>query len=194
MVSIDEKDVELNDINKIYITDKTGKIIQELIRNRLKGFSFAVLKSDKSSLKEVYVDDPWLEVLNMKADSVKTGKKEEITIIENVYYALNAYKFNDAGQRVMDKVVQIMKTNPNITIEISSHTDSQGDDKTNLVLSQKRAKYAIDYIIAKGIESNRLKGIGYGETKLINKCANNIPCSDEQHAQNRRTEFKIDSK
>jgi peptidoglycan-associated lipoprotein len=87
--------------------------------------------------------------------------------------------------------VQIMKNNPNLTIEISSHTDSRSDDKFNLSLSEKRAKYAVDYVVSKGIDKKRLKAIGYGESKLINKCGNNVTCTEEEHAQNRRTEFKI---
>ncbi|MBS1647677.1 MAG: OmpA family protein [Bacteroidetes bacterium] len=191
-LNLDENDPQLQNINKIYLVDKTGKIVQELIRNRLKGFAYAILKSDNSKLKAVYVDDPWLDVLSMNTSKDKSEKKEEITIIENIYYALNEYKFDEAGRRVMDKVVQIMNTNPKITMELSSHTDSQGDDKNNLILSQKRAKYAVDYIVSKGIAAKRLKAIGYGETHLINKCANNVPCTEAEHAQNRRTEFKVE--
>ncbi len=187
IVNLDENDAQLKDIDKIYITDQKGRTIRELTKNRLKGYSFNLLQSEKSTLKDIYVEDPWLEVLTMKDN----GKKEEITIIESVNYALNAYKFDDAGQRVIDKVIQIMKNNPAIDIEISSHTDAQGDDKTNLLLSQKRAKYAVDYMIAHGISNKRLKSVGYGESKLINKCGNNITCTEEEHAKNRRTEFKI---
>ena len=187
VLNIDESDAQLKGLEKIIITDLKGKTIRELIRDRMKGYSFNILKSDKSTLKDIYVEDPWLDVLSMKTDN----KKEEITIVENVYYALNAYKFDDAGQRVMDKVIQIMKGNPALDIEVSSHTDAQGDDKNNLVLSEKRAKFAVDYMIAKGIDKKRLKAVGFGETKLINKCGNNVPCTEEEHAKNRRTEFKI---
>jgi outer membrane protein OmpA-like peptidoglycan-associated protein/tetratricopeptide (TPR) repeat protein len=187
VVNIDENDAQLNGMDKIFIADLRGKILRELIRNKLKGFSFNILESDKNTLKQIYVDDPWLEVLEMKDKK----KKEEITIVENVYYGKNEYKFDDAGRRVMDKVVQIMKSNPGIHIELSSHTDSRADDKFNMVLSQKRAKYAVDYIVSHGIDAKRLKAVGYGETRLINKCGNNVTCTEEEHAQNRRTEFKI---
>ncbi len=187
MVNVDENDARLNGMDKLFIADLKGKVVRELIRNKYKGFSFNLLESEKSILKQIYVDDPWLEVLDLKN---KKGN-EHITIVENVYYGLNEHKFDDAGQRVMDKVVQIMKSNPNINIEISSHTDSRAADKFNLTLSQKRAKFAVDYMIGKGIGSKRLSAVGYGETKLINKCGNNVTCTEEDHAQNRRTEFKI---
>lgn len=187
MVNIDESDARINGMDKLFIADLKGKIVRELVRNKFKGFSFNLLESEKSNLKQIYVDDPWLEVLEMKDKK----SKEQITIVENVYYALNAYKFDDAGQRVMDKVVQIMKANGTLNIEISSHTDSRADDKHNLALSQKRAKFAVDYIISKGIDKKRLNALGYGESKLINKCGNNVTCTEEEHAQNRRTEFKV---
>jgi len=187
MVNVDENDARLNGMDKLFIADVKGKIVKELVRNKYKGFSFNILESEKGNLKQIYVDDPWLEVLELKDKK----SKEQITIVENVYYGLNEHKFNDAGQRVMDKVVQIMNANPNLNIELSSHTDSRAADKFNQNLSQKRAKFAVDYIISKGIDKKRLLAVGFGESKLINKCGNNVTCTEEEHAQNRRTEFKI---
>ena len=187
MVNIDENDARLAGMDKLFIADLKGKVLRELIRNKFKGFGFNLLESEKTSFKQIYVNDPWLEVLELK----NKKSNEQITIVESVYYAKNEYKFDEAGQRVMDKVIQIMKGNPNLNIEISSHTDSRADDKFNLKLSEKRAKFAVDYIISKGIDAKRLKFIGYGESKLLNKCGNNVTCTEEEHAINRRTEFKI---
>ena len=187
IINIDENDDQLKNTDKIYIADLQGRIIREIIRAKNKGFAFNLLQAEKSSLKDIYVEDPWLEVINMKGNK----KKEAITITESVYYAVNAYKFDELGQKLMDKVAHIMKENPTLAIEISSHTDARGDDKDNLLLSQKRAKYAVDYIITKGVDKKRLKYVGYGETKLINNCGNNVQCIEEEHAKNRRTEFKI---
>ncbi|MFM1932601.1 MAG: hypothetical protein RL226_1904, partial [Bacteroidota bacterium] len=61
----------------------------------------------------------------------------------------------------------------------------------NLRLSERRAKAAVDYLITKGISAKRLVWKGYGETELLNQCVNDIPCSEEEHQRNRRTEFKI---
>lgn len=187
LISIDEKDSKLNDLDKVLIADLKGKILREVIRDRLKGFKFNLLASEKSLMKEVYVDDPWLEVLEMK----NSETKKPIVIVENVFYALNAYKPDAAGMRVLDKVIQILVANPDIQIEIGSHTDSRANDKFNLTLSEKRAKNAVDYMIAKGIAKDRLKGVGYGESRLLNNCGNNVACPEEEHAKNRRTEFKV---
>ena len=61
-------------------------------------------------------------------------------------------------------------------------------------LSSKRANTAVNYIIKNGIPENRISGKGYGETQLINNCGNGIVCSEEEHAKNRRTEFKVSKK
>ncbi|HWY38494.1 MAG TPA: OmpA family protein, partial [Bacteroidia bacterium] len=186
-VNIDENDARLSSMDRLFISDLKGKVLRELIRNKLKGFSFNVLEGDKTPFKQIYVNDPWLEVLELKNKETK----EQITIVENVYYAKNEYKFDASGQRVMDKVIQIMKSNMNLNIEISSHTDSRADDKHNQVLSEKRAKFAVEYIVSHGVDAKRLKFVGYGESRLLNKCGNNVPCTEEEHAINRRTEFKI---
>jgi len=78
-----------------------------------------------------------------------------------------------------------------IWIELGSHTDSRGKGDYNLTLSQKRAESAVQYIISRGIEKNRITARGYGETQLVNKCANGVICTKEEHQLNRRTEFKI---
>ena len=91
----------------------------------------------------------------------------------------------------MDKLVKILKDNPTIWIELSSHTDSRGNDEYNQQLSQRRANSAVQYIIDCGIDKNRISAMGYGETQLLNGCSNGVKCSAADHQLNRRTEFKI---
>jgi outer membrane protein OmpA-like peptidoglycan-associated protein len=79
-----------------------------------------------------------------------------------------------------------MQENPEIIIELSAHTDDKGKHEYNMTLSNNRAKSAADYIISKGIDKNRIRSIGYGESKPL------VPNStDENRAINRRVEFKI---
>jgi outer membrane protein OmpA-like peptidoglycan-associated protein len=87
-----------------------------------------------------------------------------------------------------------MKVNPDIHIELFSHTDSRSSKTYNLTLSQKRAKAAVRFLISKGVVTSRISGIGFGEIKLINRCKDEIDCTEQEHAQNRRTEFKITRK
>jgi outer membrane protein OmpA-like peptidoglycan-associated protein len=88
-------------------------------------------------------------------------------------------------------LVAFLAENPSIRIELSSHTDARGNDRYNEKLSEKRAASAVAYLVEKGIVKNRLISKGYGETKLINECKNDVICDESKHLQNRRTEVKI---
>jgi outer membrane protein OmpA-like peptidoglycan-associated protein len=88
-------------------------------------------------------------------------------------------------------LVKTLLDNPSLKIELSSHTDSRGSNKYNMALSQRRAQSAVDYIVSRGVDSSRLKAQGYGETRLVNECADGVTCTEEQHQANRRTEIEI---
>jgi peptidoglycan-associated lipoprotein len=111
--------------------------------------------------------------------------------IDNIYYDFDKWNIRADAAAELDKLVKILKDNPTIWIELGSHTDSRGKDAYNLTLSQKRAESAVQYIISRGIDKNRITARGYGETQLLNRCANGVPCSEAEHQLNRRTEFKI---
>ncbi|PWL30849.1 OmpA family protein [uncultured Roseivirga sp.] len=118
---------------------------------------------------------------------------EKAIVVPNIYYDLDKAEIRPDAAVELDKLVQLLKDNPNISIELSSHTDARAPDDYNLNLSQRRAQAAVDYIASQGIERDRLIAKGYGETQLINGCTNERvdECSEEQHQQNRRTEFKV---
>ena len=111
--------------------------------------------------------------------------------IENIYYDFDKWNIRPDAAVELDKLVKILKDNPTIWIELGSHTDSRGKDAYNLNLSQKRAESAVDYIVSRGIDRNRITARGYGETQLLNRCSNGVECTEEEHQLNRRTEFKI---
>jgi outer membrane protein OmpA-like peptidoglycan-associated protein/tetratricopeptide (TPR) repeat protein len=187
---LDESDPRLASLKKLFIADAKGRIYKELIRTVKGKFEFKVLNADKVAMGDFTVDDPWLQVLELKNKADK-AKKDSLTIVENIYYAFGDHKFDKAGQNVLDKVAAIMLSNPNLMVELSSHTDSKSSEQFNMTLSQKRAKTAVEYMVSKGVNKNRLKAIGYGESRLLNKCKDNVECTEEEHARNRRTEFKI---
>lgn len=89
------------------------------------------------------------------------------------------------------KVVEVMKEYPKMRIDVRSHTDSRGSDAYNKKLSERRAKSTAKWIIANGIDASRVSYKGYGETQLVNKCKNGVKCSEEQHQENRRSQFII---
>ncbi len=115
---------------------------------------------------------------------------EKPIVLENIYYDLDKWFIRPDAEKELDRLVQLMLDNPTLTIELSSHTDARAGDQYNLVLSDKRAKAAVEYVASKGIDTKRMRWKGYGESKLVNQCKNDITCTEEEHQQNRRTEFK----
>lgn len=111
--------------------------------------------------------------------------------LNNVYYAYKSAELTESSKRVLDTLYMLLEFNPRVIIELSAHTDSRGSDEYNLKLSQARAESCVNYLIAKGIKPERLVAKGYGEKKLLNKCKDNVPCKEEEHAINRRTEFEV---
>lgn len=114
-----------------------------------------------------------------------------IFVLKNIHYDFDqSYIRSDAG-RILDNLLNVMSQNPTLKIELSSHTDSRGKDTYNLRLSQQRAEAAVMYLVSKGAERSRLVAKGYGETRLLNRCANGVSCDESDHQANRRTEIKV---
>jgi outer membrane protein OmpA-like peptidoglycan-associated protein len=114
----------------------------------------------------------------------------ELTL-EGIYYDLDKWDIRPDAAKVLDSMAIILRFNPNLVIELASHTDSRAPAPYNLELSQKRAKSCVDYLVSKGIAKDRLVPVGYGETKLVNDCSDDVDCSEEEHQQNRRTTIRV---
>ncbi len=112
---------------------------------------------------------------------------EEI-ILKPIYFEYDKSNITAEGAFELDKLVQVMKNNTEMVIFAKSHTDNRGSDAYNLSLSDRRAKSTVQYIISKGIDASKITGKGFGESELKVQCE---PCTEEQHAQNRRSEFLI---
>jgi len=114
-----------------------------------------------------------------------------ISFDNRIFYDLNKWNIRKDAKPELDKLVKLMADNPNINVELSSHTDSRAKDSYNQKLSEKRAKSVVDYLVKNGIYNKRLTAVGFGESRLVNACTNDVKCTDEEHQQNRRTEFKV---
>ena len=114
--------------------------------------------------------------------------------INTIYFDFDKYNIRPDAAKELDKVVQVMKEYPELRIHASSHTDSRGPKAYNQKLSEKRAKATVDYIVAQGIDRDRLTYEGFGESQPVNNCTDGVKCSEEQHQANRRTDFTIANK
>lgn len=125
------------------------------------------------------------EIVGVNDDLFKTLK------LQPIYFNFDkSFIRKDASIELM-KVVEVMREYPNMKIDVRSHTDSRGNDNYNLALSDRRVKETIQWMVAQGIDPNRITGRGYGESQLQNGCSNGVPCNEAAHQSNRRSEFII---
>jgi outer membrane protein OmpA-like peptidoglycan-associated protein/tetratricopeptide (TPR) repeat protein len=110
-------------------------------------------------------------------------------ILNNVYFAFNKSNITIQGASELDKLVKVMKDNPTMVIFVKAHTDSKGSASYNLKLSEQRAQSTVQYLISKGIAKDRISGKGFGSSSPKVICGSK--CTEEEHAQNRRSEFII---
>lgn len=111
--------------------------------------------------------------------------------LSTIYFDFDKYTIRPDAELEIQKIIAAMEKYPSLKIKANSHTDSRGPDSYNLWLSQKRAEATVNYMIAKGISPDRLQGEGFGESRLVNRCANGVQCTQEEHELNRRSEFII---
>lgn len=135
--------------------------------------------------------------LDFSLDKLEVGGDiSKLIQINPIYFDFDKSNIRPDAAIELDKIVKVMIDYPGIVIELGSHTDARGSDSYNIRLSDRRAKSSAKYIKSQVSNSSSIYGKGYGETKLINGCKNRVKCSDEEHQENRRTEFiiiKLDS-
>ena len=130
----------------------------------------------------------------MKISSFKQKELNNFIITETLYYELGESSLSASSKQLIEKIKKVLDSYPDYKLKVISHTDSQGDDESNLSLSIKRAQTAIDYFNSLGIGMDRLSAEGKGEQEIRNRCKNGVDCSDKEHEYNRRTEFKFTKK
>ncbi len=170
-------------------TARDGKVTRMIEREKaysltVKAFGYtdesAKVQTGNLKLGTVVRDTVWMKMI------VKKGIE-----LKNIYYDFDKWNILPESETELNKLVAFMTENPEVKVELSSHTDCRGSKSYNQKLSEKRAKSAVDYIISKGISPDRITAVGYGEERLINKCKDGVPCTKEEHRLNRRTEFMI---
>lgn len=163
-----------------YIVECQKNYTIQAIKNGFESNSFTVLASSNKggSIKIEAALKPISEIITEK--EVK---------LNPIFFEYNNSNITQQGAFELDKLVQIMKNNQKLIIFVKSHTDNRGSDEFNLLLSDKRVKSTIQYLISNGIDPNRISGKGFGETELKVDCKEK--CTEDEHEQNRRSEFLI---
>ena len=174
---------------QIYLSDQRGEV--DMLTNSNENCEVFASKTGYRDVSKVLVAKI-LKIGEVNRDTIwmEPALGKNITL-NNIYYDFDRSDILPEAAKELDILVSFMNENPDLKVILSSHTDSRGNDNYNLKLSQRRAESAVNYIVAHGIQAGRITGIGYGETRLVNKCANGVDCTPQEHRQNRRTEIFI---
>ena len=206
----DDKELIILGNSSVKLLDKEGVVIEETFTDDNGEFEFIVYTDEEYLLigeKENYFSTRGdFSTIGKELD--KTKLKEFITnvefeknlildriivnksiVLDNIYYDLDKADIREDAAIELDKLVIILEDNPNISIELSSHTDDRSSVEYNQDLSQRRAESAVSYILSKGIDRSRISAKGYGESQLLILNAK----TEDEHQINRRTEFKVTS-
>ena len=187
-------DITLDEKVETVETDEEGKYRLELEVD--KAYEFLASKPEYLRNKGSFSSQglrPTLgvaeQIFEVEIQLEKIFLNQEI-VLENIYYDFEEDYIREDAEPTLDELAATLQLNPEIVIEMSSHTDCRGSLPFNQNLSQRRAQSAVDYLASKGIDKSRLEAKGYGETDPSNDCVCSR-CTEDEHQENRRTAFKI---
>lgn len=162
------------------------------IKAQRKGFEDTTTKVSTESLRGTRSIDIGMELKPQSELVLKEPiRAGSVIILENIYYDFNKSAIRKGAAPDLEALARLMAKYPSLEIELGAHTDSRGEEGYNLELSLKRAESAMQFLTNRGIEAERIKAFGYGEAYIRNKCRDGVPCSEEEHQYNRRTEVKV---
>ena len=180
------------------VTGKNGDFVSGITKGKNFGdeLKYEVFVSADGYLNQTFELNETLGMDSIIKLSYKLVKNDEGIDIGPflILYDLDKHNIRPDAKIILDKVVQAMNDNPTIRIELGSHTDCRASDEYNEALAQRRAVSAATYIKKRIKDPSRITYKGYGESKLKNRCDDGVECSEEEHQENRRTEFLIQKK
>lgn len=183
-------------------TPATGDFFRELEGRKLNdSLSYEIKLKKKGYLAKSFFYNQTLYrpgQYNMNEDMIVDLDKIEVGMdlskfidAETIFFDLGKAEIRSDAALILDKFVKALLDNPEMVIELRAHTDSRGSASSNMSLSDRRAKASAKYIKERLPNPERISGKGYGESQILNKCTDGVPCSKEEHQLNRRTEFRI---
>jgi outer membrane protein OmpA-like peptidoglycan-associated protein/tetratricopeptide (TPR) repeat protein len=194
---------EKEEVFESFTTDASGAFVSNVLEGKEFGnrVQFSVRITKKDYLTQTFVVDtvlgnaPHIQLPYLIAKKDLGTDIGKVFDLNPIYFDLDKSDIRPDAAKELDKIVKIMNENPDIVIELGSHTDCRATKAYNLALSNRRAKSSAAYIQARIDNPKRIYGKGYGESQLVNKCECEgnviVECSEEEHQANRRTEFKI---
>ncbi|WP_240673170.1 OmpA family protein [Aequorivita ciconiae] len=174
------------DINGYYSTE-TNKFLVYSIRAEKEDYDTDE-KISESNLEHQRID---FQLQKNKEPIIPGTDLAKVLNIPIIHFDFDKSNIRPDAQIEIEKVLAVLNEYPKMRLAIRSHTDSRGSDSYNQALSERRAKSTLEYLVNKGVNRSRLTATGLGESELVNRCSDGVPCSEQEHQQNRRSEFIV---
>lgn len=174
---LEEENIRINDsIAHVAKVEKDKLVKEKLDKEKRELERIAKLEKEKQEAKK------------LEQKSIENA----ISVLDNIHFGFDSSSITNESRDILSKLGSLLRNHPELVIEISSHTDSRGSSAYNRILSEKRLKSTINYLLEnEEIASNKVEGKAFGEEKLINNCGDKVRCSEEKHGENRRSEIKV---
>ena len=199
---------------KVVLTDADYNVLEEKITDAEGKIDFGIVNCENKlyirSAKDEYNTDEIKAITGTTAGknllvSIELEKTKKVVkqgddlakklSIHMIYFNVDKYDIREDAKAELAKVLVVLEENPNMEIDVRSHTDCRSSAKYNLYLSGRRAQATKEWLVSNGIKDSRITAVGYGESKLVNNCpcepTNESKCSEAEHQANRRSEFII---
>jgi len=190
----------------VELKDANGKVVSRTVADSFAAFTFNLdcessytvtgmkdtYEPDTKSVTTEEDNDVALNLeLNLNPSEFVSLRGQLMININPIYFDLDKADIRPDAAIELEKVIRIMQKYPELKVDLGSHTDSRANNDYNIDLSQRRATSSRDWIIKRGIDGSRITAKGFGETQLVNGCADGVKCTEAEHQVNRRTEFVI---
>lgn len=187
----------------VRLIDANGKVLQQTETDSDGNYQFDEVDCNQTYTIVGDLDDykEFQMVVNTNDEKGKTNEAnlfltplilDNQIVINPIFFDFDKWNIRTDAEYELENIVDVLRKHPNMVIKIESHTDSRGSNSYNLKLSDRRAKSTRDYLLSRGIASERIESaIGYGETQLLNNCSDGVKCTPEEHQLNRRSYFYI---
>lgn len=195
----DAKVVAYNDCDKTYGDKQTDKVGMAIYKEVPKDCQFNVSANAVSYLPGdgdiLVTGNPNPAKLTIELEKIVVATPDDprgpSIVLRHIYYDFDQSYIRPEAEIDLNKVLDFMNINPGTIVEIGSHTDARATFGYNEALSERRAKAAVNWLVQRGIPRERLVAVGYGELQTLNGCMDNVPCTEDEHQRNRRTEFRV---
>ncbi|WP_224483123.1 OmpA family protein [Robertkochia aurantiaca] len=141
--------------------------------------------------RQVISPDEVVIAVKSKEELRREQMMRDLQSLRRVYFQFDSSYLTKGDKQIVQDLIAFLRSYPEAKIKVHAHADSRGSDKYNTWLADRRANRIVQFVIDAGIDPDRITGEGFGENKILNHCVNDVPCTEEEHRENRRTDYHL---